>query len=403
MVDSEDGVARLHRSVTTTITATCVVVVILNILSAPPDVVERGILAVMLAPPVLGIALLAAFSLLASRSVTLRWVEVIALILVGLLATLTAPTPQLTSFFYGTTGIALAAEYGYLRRWATLKLGIWAGAYVAALAVSAVGGSSSGWLRAGLTITAAVSVCLIVWFVVQARLRFHERREEELNAIVAERTKELNESLEAQTALLSEIHHRTKNNLQLVSSMLSFIERTAESTIPEMVEAARGRLLALARVHELLYNETSAGSTHLGVYLNEYVAELSSIFLATSCTVKADIEARQDVPLDTAVRVSLVVNEIAMMAMERAVLSRKGSVLHLHARTDQGLLTLSAHEEDTMQPVSEDFTHTLGTQIVEALVETLGGTWDVHSDHDVEWRIVIPLTGAQSLPTKTRP
>lgn len=116
----------LHKWVGLSLAATALVVAGLNAATAPNELVAEGAMAVFLTLQVLGLIAAGLAIGAAAFSVSLRWIDVTGLLVMGLLTTAAADSSQLTGLLYGTVGLALAGEYGYLRRHTTLKLVLWA-------------------------------------------------------------------------------------------------------------------------------------------------------------------------------------------------------------------------------------------------------------------------------------
>jgi two-component sensor histidine kinase len=146
------------------------------------------------------------------------------------------------------------------------------------------------------------------WRRVTSEIAVRREAEQSLAALVEEKQ-----------MLLQEIHHRVKNNLQVVVSLLALEERRISS--PEAHAAlmdSRNRIMSMAYVHELLYRGES--TTH--VRLNEYLADLIGGIDGTTnheARISFDIEAHPAcVRLDTAIPTGLIVTELVTNALKHA-------------------------------------------------------------------------------------
>lgn len=383
----------LHKWVGLSLAAAALVVAGLNAATAPDELVAEGPIAVFLTAQVLGL-IAAGLSLgAAAYSASLRWIDVFALLLMGLFTTAAADSSQLTGLLYGTVGLALAGEYGYLRRRTTLKLILWAAAYVLSIFIPVFLVRAITFGEGLKTATAAAVMCGIVWSVIRLRLQSIEEREQELALLVTERTSELGHALDAQKLLLKEIHHRTKNNLQLVSSMIHLEESYSDKpAVKKSADQSQARIRALARIHERLYATTNGGLTDLGTYLADYITDIRTITDGYQLGVDPFIELDCKVSLDMAIRASIMINEIVLNELEGSAEATQQSDLRLAARHLNGRLILTVdHELPTGSGVVPDSRQDIGIGLVEGLAQSLGGTAERVIDRGVHWRIDIPI------------
>ena len=131
---------------------------------------------------------------------------------------------------------------------------------------------------------------------------------------------ELEEALEVKAALLLEVNHRVKNSLQLVASILSIGSRTEpEPAVREKLNAAAERVRAVASVHAQLYREDDVRRVDLGAQLAGFCRQLTQSLGAGEAGIDVEIDiASVRVPTETAVALSLVVNELVTNAFKHA-------------------------------------------------------------------------------------
>lgn len=137
----------------------------------------------------------------------------------------------------------------------------------------------------------------------------------------------LRDMLREKDALVSEVHHRVKNNLQLVSSLLSWHERhVGDGAVRSFSQDLRQRIYSIALIHERLYRSHDFGRIDLGGYARELChhleAALGSERVKLRCTV-----VPLDMPLDAAVPFGLVLTELVANAFKHAFVGRPGGVI----------------------------------------------------------------------------
>jgi len=195
------------------------------------------------------------------------------------------------------------------------------------------------------------------------------------------RERRLKAALERQQVLLQEIHHRVKNSLQLVASMLNL--QAGNGTNPEIerqLRDASNRVLAIARAHERLYKDDDVATLDLGAYLRDVCGDLNLPNLG--CTVEVSAAEGIRLATDRAVPLVLLATELVTNAAKYAYpAERKGKVLVNLARRDEGHLVLTVANNGAGLPTDFDARQAkgLGMRIVRAFAGQLGANLQVSS------------------------
>jgi PAS domain S-box-containing protein len=197
--------------------------------------------------------------------------------------------------------------------------------------------------------------------------------------------RELKASLEEKEILLKEIHHRVKNNLQIVSSLLSLQSQQAESEpLQAALKESMGRIQTMALIHEHLYRSEDFSKIMLGVYVRSL---LDSIFIAFGADGE-HIHTRLDVgdiqlPLDQAIPVGLILNEIVTNAVKYAFPEKREGMIGILMTQEGRRVTLIVRDNGVGLPSQVDITTsaTLGIRLIKALSDQLDGTVDFKNDN----------------------
>jgi two-component sensor histidine kinase len=192
------------------------------------------------------------------------------------------------------------------------------------------------------------------------------------------RTEEsLRQALADKELLLKELHHRVKNNLNVIKSLVQ-LQRN-RSGDPAFVAAADelvGRILAISLVHDQLYGLDSP-LVRPGPYLEAIAANVASTFSACSLSISVRVEVGERVlPSDTAVPLGLVVNEALTNAMKHAAgEGREAAIaLRLEASGKEYLLSVRDSGPGLAPGAEESVAEGLGLRIIHALAAQLGGS-----------------------------
>lgn len=188
----------------------------------------------------------------------------------------------------------------------------------------------------------------------------------------------LRDSLEEKNALLKEVHHRVKNNLQIVASLLSLqAVRSKDSQVLDILEDTRGRVRSMAQLHETLYCSDNLAHINFASYLKDLCHQLlaSSGFMAQR--VKLDFRvAPVGLTLEPALPCGLIMNELVSNALKHGFPGGStGTItIGLELNGDQTLV-LSVQDNGTGLPPGFDPASrtTLGMRLVTGLVGQLNG------------------------------
>jgi two-component sensor histidine kinase len=129
---------------------------------------------------------------------------------------------------------------------------------------------------------------------------------------------ELQERVERRTASLAEVHHRVKNNLQVVSSLLMLqAERLSNAADKAVFDECRDRIYSMARLHEQLYSSGEFSDLDFAAHLREMAEMLVRSHTPKGCILALDVLAEPvAVDLDTAVTLGLIANELLLNALK---------------------------------------------------------------------------------------
>lgn len=193
---------------------------------------------------------------------------------------------------------------------------------------------------------------------------------------------DLKASLDDNRVLVQEVHHRVKNNLQIVSSILQMQGwRCADPHMRNQFEEACGRILALAKVHEMLHKQDNAACVDLVRYVRTLCDELFVMYGVRGDWVHMRIKPGSLLlGLDKAVPLALIVHELVTNAVKHAFTERGGELtIEVETVGDRGQLVVT---DDGKGMVSTDFhrhTASLGTRMVAVLTQQVHGTLTVRS------------------------
>jgi PAS domain S-box-containing protein len=204
---------------------------------------------------------------------------------------------------------------------------------------------------------------------------------DQLQRELLERTRaeaQVQESLQEKELLLKEVHHRVKNNLQVIVSLINL--QTAQLTDERSLQALResqNRVRSMALVHEKLYQSQNLARLDFREYLHQLASTLFHSYQAEATQVDLQLDiAEVTLEVDQAIPCGLIVNELVSNALKHAFPNgRSGTItLTLHTRTAPHV-ELAVTDNGVGLPVELTWqqTESLGMQLVQSLVKQIGG------------------------------
>ncbi|MGO8677866.1 MAG: PAS domain S-box protein [Limisphaerales bacterium] len=215
----------------------------------------------------------------------------------------------------------------------------------------------------------------------------------------------LRASLEEQTALLKEVHHRVKNNLQVVASLLNL--QTRRILNPVALTALRNtqdRIRSMALLHETLYREGNAARVNCAVYLGHLCSHLSHAFSPQTDRIRLDRRiATIDLDLDEAIPCGLIVNELISNAYKHAFPDERAGLITVETRAESDdRLVLSVADDGVGLPAGSDAgrADSMGMELVRGLAAQLDAALEIKSPPGTRVQVVFRRRTAQSSDVK---
>ena len=233
---------------------------------------------------------------------------------------------------------------------------------------------------------------------IKAGRRMREREQEHLDRLVTERTRDLERelarsasaeaavraSLREKEVLLSEVHHRVKNNLQVITSLLRLeASRSPEPMAQQVLRDMQRRIMSMALLHETLYKSGDFGHVDLDGYLGPLATQLFRSHAGGTSRVELLLELEPlQAGLDQAIPCGLILNELLSNCLKHAFRETDpGEVLVSLARESDGRVRMTVR--DTGPGLPPDFETrrraSLGLQLVDDLARQLGGAFEFGS------------------------
>ncbi|MBD0266421.1 MAG: PAS domain S-box protein, partial [Tolypothrix sp. T3-bin4] len=209
----------------------------------------------------------------------------------------------------------------------------------------------------------------------------HKQAEEKIKA-----------SLKEKEVLLKEIHHRVKNNLGIVSSLLQMqCRRIQDPVVAATLRDSQNRIASIALVHEKLYRSEDLADIDFAQYIPDLTTHLFDSYNVSSSQIQLKIQVdHASLDIETAIPCGLIINELFSNALKYAFVGNLGGEIEVKFYQEcESNLTLIIRDNGIGLPENFDTkkAKTLGITLVHGLVKQLGGKLEIDSQQGTKFKI----------------
>jgi PAS domain S-box-containing protein len=201
----------------------------------------------------------------------------------------------------------------------------------------------------------------------------------------------LKSSLREKELLLREIHHRVKNSLQIISSLLSLQAAEFEDEkIVERYNESENRIHTIALIHESLYQSTNISNIDFKNYIEILIEDIIHSYSVDTDQIRTILEVGDyELTIETAIPTGLIINELVSNALKHAFKEDSPGEIKVVLNKKDDIYTLTIADNGIGLPETVDWNNpkTLGLQLVNALVNQLEGNMNVEVDNGTIFRI----------------
>lgn len=210
---------------------------------------------------------------------------------------------------------------------------------------------------------------------------------------IKEAEEQLKKSVHEKEILLKEIHHRVKNNMQVISSILKLQSAYVEDKkTVELLNECRNRISSMAFIHASLYMKKDFANVHFADYVGNIATNLQQSYSSND----KKIELKLDIPdfymhIDDAIPCGLIINELLSNSFKYAFSDKKTGTIGLSVKNRQENVILAIWDDGKGISKNIDYknTQSLGLQLVNSLVEQLSGKMELQSKPNEGTKFVI--------------
>jgi two-component sensor histidine kinase len=206
----------------------------------------------------------------------------------------------------------------------------------------------------------------------------------------------LTAALAGKEVLLQEVHHRVKNNLQIIASLLNMQEETLPEAARRALDDSQRRVRSMALVHEQLYSSEQPDQLDFADYVSSLAADLFGAFNIDPQMVRIRLDLEPVVLQgDLAMPCGLILNELLTNALKYAFPEGRDGEMLVALRNGNGRVTLQVADNGIGLPhgFNEERPNSLGLNIVVILTKQLNGRMEYKSGSGADFTLSFPIPG----------
>lgn len=203
---------------------------------------------------------------------------------------------------------------------------------------------------------------------------------------------QLRQSLHEKEILLKEVHHRVKNNMQVISSLLNLQSAVSRnSSTLALLRESQNRVKSMALVHEILYQSQDLSSVNFLVYARQLIVSLQKSFGAKSGHIAITVKiANIRLSITDAIPCGLIINELISNAVKYAFPNKRKGEISVEMKKTNTRVTLIVNDNGIGLPKRLPASTSLGLKLVQALVDQLHGTINFQAKRGTRITIQFP-------------
>ncbi len=215
--------------------------------------------------------------------------------------------------------------------------------------------------------------------------------QQRIAAVLQQKNKTIAMALSDRETLLREIHHRVKNNLQVVSSLLSIQGREIkDEKALEAVNESKQRVQSMALIHQYLYSDNDLKSIDMRKYVKKLCANLFNAYKLDHDRVKLHTEVDAlHLDIDTAVPLGIIINELIANALKYAFPNGRSGVLRVLLHEKNGKLLLRVSDDGVGMNNFNNEETSFGMKLLSAFKTKLGAEINIDSQAGVDVNYII--------------
>ena len=193
---------------------------------------------------------------------------------------------------------------------------------------------------------------------------------------------------------MQEIHHRVKNNLAIISSLLELQKDNVSEEVEALLSSSQSRIKSIAKVHEKLYESSTLSNIPLDTYIRELAEEIKKAYTSDKKDIELQLNVSPyEIDLDDAIPIGLILNELINNAFKHAFKGLDKGILYISLQgKGDGMELVVANDGNA---IAKDFdpaeSDSLGMTLIQVLIKRINGTLHIESEEWTKFTIQFEL------------
>jgi two-component sensor histidine kinase len=225
----------------------------------------------------------------------------------------------------------------------------------------------------------------------------------QLNENISELRKkedELTKSLSDKEILIREVHHRVKNNLNIIISLISLEESNPGKSAMEILSELKNRIHSIYSVHEKLFMQDQFINLNFKDYIDDLLVNIIDSFDAKAVYVRYSLEIEEiNLEVETVVPLGLIVTELVTNSLKYAFPEDGKGTITVTCRTENDHFLMTVEDDGVSLPAAVDIDNaaTLGLRLVKSLTDQLQGNLEIVRENGTKYVFTLPLRKKEGL------
>jgi two-component system, sensor histidine kinase PdtaS len=244
---------------------------------------------------------------------------------------------------------------------------------------------------------AGIVILLVVIVFLILNNYYSKNREKELhltNEKINAQNSQIEQSLKEKEVLIKEIHHRVKNNLQIITSMLSLqISKEEGSPTEQILREAKQRIDSIALTHQMLYQKDNLSNILIGEYIQNLVRQIEASLPSSTIRLVTEINVeKRKINIDNAIPLGLLINELLTNAYKHAFPGKAGGVITVSLGENENHCILTVKDNGVGLPdnYNSPDRKSMGMDLIFILAEQLDAALTIENSGGAQFSLNIP-------------
>jgi PAS domain S-box-containing protein len=206
---------------------------------------------------------------------------------------------------------------------------------------------------------------------------------------------ELQKSLKEKEILLKEIHHRVKNNMEIISSLLNMqAYKSDDKNFKEAMKESRSKIHAMALVHEFLYLGENLAFINVNEYIERLLDDIKELYISQNTHIKIDLNLdAMEFSINRCIQVGMLLHELCVNALKYAFKEDRNNLLCIHMKLIEDKIHIKIRDNgDGLKDINSlEKSDSIGMQLIHSIVNfQLHGTIEFKNNKGLECNIIFP-------------